>query len=182
MRTLKYAILGLIMQHPCTGYDIAREFKERAFSNFWYATHSQIYPELRRLTDEGLITFAVVIQGEKLEKKEYTITDKGRREFMEWLEKDEDLMMTAKDVFRLRTFFSEFYTGEEFRNQLSSHLEKHKERKAQLEAIQANPHFKGCKPGSSVFGDYMVLDGAILREESYIEWLKRCLEYYKDVE
>ena len=31
MRTLKYAILGLILQHPCTGYDIAREFKERAF-------------------------------------------------------------------------------------------------------------------------------------------------------
>ena len=181
MRTLKYAILGLILQHPCTGYDIAREFKERAFSNFWYATHSQIYPELKRLTDEGLITFDVVIQGEKLEKKEYTITDRGRREFMEWLQTDEELQMTAKDVFRLRTFFSQFYTGTEFRAQLSSHLAKHEERKAQLQTIQSSRHFKNCKPGDASFGDYMVLDGAIMREESYIAWLKKYSAYYKDV-
>jgi DNA-binding PadR family transcriptional regulator len=170
------------MQHPCTGYDIAREFKERAFSNFWYATHSQIYPELKRLTDEGLITYDIVIQGEKLEKKKYTLTEKGREEFMEWLHKDEDLMMTAKDIFRLRTFFSQFYTGEEFRHQLTSHIEKHKERKKQLQFIQSNVHFKGCKPGNPAFGDYMVLEGAILREDSYIEWLQRCLTYYQDVE
>ena len=182
MRTLKYAILGLILQHPCTGYDIAREFKERAFSNFWYATHSQIYPELKRLCSEGLITYDVVIQGEKLEKKQYTITDAGREEFMTWLQTDDDLMMTAKDVFRLRTFFSQFYTGEEFRAQLTSHIAKHETRKAQLEAIQAHPHFRGCAPGSAAFGDYMVLDGAIMREESYIAWLKKCLDAYREVE
>ena len=49
MRTLKYAILGLINRKPMTGYDITREFNSNNLANFWYAKHSQVYPELGRL-------------------------------------------------------------------------------------------------------------------------------------
>ena len=73
MRTLKYAILGLISRMPMTGYDITGEFNNNQLANFWYAKHSQVYPELGRLVDEGLLTCQVVIQGEKMEKKLYTI-------------------------------------------------------------------------------------------------------------
>ena len=45
MRTLKYAILGLLMRSPVTGYDIAKEFGD-GLGCFWSAKHSQIYPEL----------------------------------------------------------------------------------------------------------------------------------------
>ena len=76
MRTLKYAILGLLMRSPVTGYDIAKEFGD-GLGCFWSAKHSQIYPELKRLTDDGLIQFRTVIQGERMEKKLYEITDKG---------------------------------------------------------------------------------------------------------
>lgn len=78
MRTLKYAILGLINREPMTGYDITREFNSNNLANFWYAKHSQVYPELGRLMDEKLVTCEVVIQGEKLEKKLYSITPDGR--------------------------------------------------------------------------------------------------------
>lgn len=67
MRTLKYAILGLLMRSPVTGYDIAKEFGD-GLGCFWSAKHSQIYPELKRLTDDGLIQFRTVIQGERMEK------------------------------------------------------------------------------------------------------------------
>ena len=53
MRTLKYAILGLIRRGPVTGYDIAREFRSQALSNFWHAKHSQIYPELKKLLEKA---------------------------------------------------------------------------------------------------------------------------------
>ena len=85
MRTLKYALLGLINRAPITGYDIMKEFESRVMANFWYAKHSQVYPELKRLTEEGLIEYKVVIQGEKLEKKLYSITEKGKEEFKNWL-------------------------------------------------------------------------------------------------
>ena len=35
MRTLKYAILGLISRMPMTGYDITGEFNNNQLANFW---------------------------------------------------------------------------------------------------------------------------------------------------
>ena len=113
MRTLKYAILGLINREPMTGYDITREFNSNNLANFWYAKHSQVYPELGRLMDEKLVTCEVVIQGEKLEKKLYSITPDGRAQLQEWLMKNEPLEPTPKDVFRLRMYFSDFMTPKE---------------------------------------------------------------------
>ena len=54
MRNLKYVILGLLTQKPMTGYEIKQKF-EGALSEFWYANHSQIYPELKRLTEEDRV-------------------------------------------------------------------------------------------------------------------------------
>ena len=82
MRTLKYAILGLINREPMTGYDITREFNNNNLANFWYAKHSQVYPELSRLMEEKLVTCEVVIQGEKLEKKLYSITEAGKEQLV----------------------------------------------------------------------------------------------------
>ncbi|MCX8179105.1 MAG: PadR family transcriptional regulator, partial [Candidatus Aenigmarchaeota archaeon] len=42
MRTLKYAILGLLNRKPMTGYDLSKEFSYQ-LGNFWSANHSQIY-------------------------------------------------------------------------------------------------------------------------------------------
>ena len=34
MRTLKYAILGLVNRKPLTGYDLSKEFSKE-LNNFW---------------------------------------------------------------------------------------------------------------------------------------------------
>ena len=64
-RILKYVILGLLEQGEKSGYDIKNCFNEE-IGEFWSAKHSQIYPELRKLTEEGLITYRNTIIGEKL--------------------------------------------------------------------------------------------------------------------
>ena len=56
MRTLKYAILGLLNQKKMTGYDLMKQF-ESALCEFWSAKHSQIYPELKKLTEEGCVAY-----------------------------------------------------------------------------------------------------------------------------
>ena len=61
-RTLKYALLGLLCHDNLSGYDLYLEF-DKALSEFWSAKHSQIYPELKRLTEEGLVKFQVEISG-----------------------------------------------------------------------------------------------------------------------
>lgn len=68
MRVLKYAILGLLDQHELTGYDITKHFKD-SLGQFWSAKHSQIYPELKRLTEEGFIEFDIHIQGKSWRRR-----------------------------------------------------------------------------------------------------------------
>ncbi len=179
MRTLKYAILGLLSQHPMTGYDIAKEFNDNAFANFWYATHGQIYPELRKLLQEGLVEYDVVIQGKVLEKKLYTITEAGCKEFIDWLASDEDLPPTPKDVFRLKTYFSQFINKADYAAMLHKEMDKHQYKFDCLKHTMASSYPDGRpQPLTQAHGDYMVLDGALIREKTYIAWLWRCLEAY----
>ena len=122
MRNLKYVILGLLTQKPMTGYEIKQKF-EGALSEFWYANHSQIYPELKRLTEEDMIQYKIQIVGNSLEKKVYTITEAGKKEFNIWLKKREGLEATPKDIFRLRLFFSnELPCRRNFRRQKSKKI------------------------------------------------------------
>jgi len=177
MRTLKYAILGLINREPMTGYDITREFNSNALANFWYAKHSQVYPELGRLMKEELVTCEVVIQGEKMEKKLYSITKKGQQELQEWLMVEEPLAPTPKDVFRLRLYFSDFMSKEGLKTHLNDQIQKHTMKHRYLSDIMERNYQWFCPPaGTKECGDYMVLEGAILRESSYLQWLNNCLK------
>ena len=68
MGTLRYAILGLLNRRDMSGYDLTKEF-ETTLAEFWGAKHSQIYPELKALADEGLIAYQIEISGTVLEKR-----------------------------------------------------------------------------------------------------------------
>lgn len=104
MRNLKYVILGLLTQKPMTGYEIKQKF-EGALSEFWYANHSQIYPELKRLTEEDMIQYKIQIVGNSLEKKVYTITEAGKKEFNIWIEKKRRIRSNTERYFSLETIF-----------------------------------------------------------------------------
>ena len=47
-------ILGMIALGKQTGYDI-KQFVDKSTRHFWAASYGQIYPELRRLEEQGLI-------------------------------------------------------------------------------------------------------------------------------
>lgn len=177
MRTLKYAILGLLMQSPMTGYDISKAFGV-GLGSFWSAKHSQIYPELKRLAEEGLIRYSTVIQGEKLEKKLYEITPSGKQDFLAWLDQDQPLDPTPKDVFRLRSYYSQWLSEEAYLELLQKQIEK---RRVKLDflsnSLQAS--YGGADPRTltgAARGDYLVLLGAVMRERTYMDWLLRCRE------
>jgi len=175
MRTLKYAILGLIKQSPMTGYDITNEFNKELI-HFWNAKHSQIYPELKKLVTEGLITYKTEISGEVLEKKVYSITEKGTKEFQEWLMTDDKIEPTAKDRFRLKMYFSTITDKETLLRLLNSQTRQHFEKLSSLR--ERFNQYEGVPDFSdSRFGDYIVLEGAVMREENYLEWLQKCLDY-----
>jgi PadR family transcriptional regulator AphA len=79
--SLRHAVLGLLTWQPMTGYELAGKF-DVSLGNAWHASHSQIYPELGKLEDEGMIE--VVARGARTSRT-YGVTDDGRAELRRWL-------------------------------------------------------------------------------------------------
>lgn len=173
MGTLRYAILGLLNRKAMTGYDLSKEF-QTSLAEFWHAKHSQIYPELKALAEDGLITFQTEITGTVLEKKVYSITQAGKAEFLQWERSKSKIKQLPKDEFKLRLFFSDSLPKEAQIQLLTNHLEQHQERLEQLHNDLSK--FDAIPPTqAAAFSDYLVLLGAISREQSMCDWLKTCI-------
>jgi len=84
--SLRIAALGLLAQQPGSGYDLLKEF-EKSMANVWPATQSQLYGELNKLADAGLIEVSDI--GPR-GRKEYRITDAGRVELRRWVTNAQD--------------------------------------------------------------------------------------------
>jgi PadR family transcriptional regulator, regulatory protein AphA len=84
--SLRHAALGLLAQEPGSGYDLLKRFKQ-SMDNLWPATQSQLYGELNKLADAGLIKVSDV--GPR-GRKEYAITDEGRAELYRWMTSPEE--------------------------------------------------------------------------------------------
>ncbi|MFF4017241.1 PadR family transcriptional regulator [Streptomyces sp. NPDC001843] len=98
--SLRHALLGLLTERTASGYDLLKRF-ETSLANVWPATQSQIYTELTKLADTGLITVAA--EGPR-GRKEYALTDEGLAELRHWLTETKPQRTTRSDVL-LRVFF-----------------------------------------------------------------------------
>lgn len=101
----KYAILGMLSIEPMSGYDIKKEV-ENSISNFWTESYGQIYPVLRNLMAEKLVTKSVEREAGKPDRHVYSLTAKGRKELRQWLRKD-FAPKIQRDEFLLKLFFGE---------------------------------------------------------------------------
>jgi PadR family transcriptional regulator, regulatory protein AphA len=80
---LRYAILGLLSAEPMSGYDLAK-WMDRGLANIWSAQASQIYPELARMVEAGVIVEVPGDTGPR-RRRVYAISDAGAAELREWL-------------------------------------------------------------------------------------------------
>lgn len=83
---LRIAVLGLLSETPGSGYDLLQHFA-KSLADIWPATQSQLYGELSKLADLGLIASAAV--GPR-GRKEYHITEAGRTELQRWVTHPEE--------------------------------------------------------------------------------------------
>jgi len=98
-------ILGMLGRRPMSGYDI-KSFVDRSTRFFWAASYGQIYPELRRLADAGLIDGTDDSQGGR-KRTSYRLTTAGRKAHRDWLAAPPQIHET-RDESPLKIFFSDF--------------------------------------------------------------------------
>jgi DNA-binding PadR family transcriptional regulator len=98
-------ILGLLSIGPRSGYDI-KATVDRSTRYFWAASYGQIYPELRRLEQEGLIEGEDAPNGAR-RRRIYRLTESGRAELEAWLRSHGRLTIELRDESLLRIFFAD---------------------------------------------------------------------------
>jgi DNA-binding PadR family transcriptional regulator len=77
--SLRHAVLAALLEGEASGYELAKRFHV-SVANFWPATSQQIYRDLDRLEQDGLVAARVVEQTKRPNKRVFTITEAGRAE------------------------------------------------------------------------------------------------------
>jgi DNA-binding PadR family transcriptional regulator len=153
-------ILGLIAFGKRTGYDI-KAFVDKTTRYFWAASYGQIYPELKRLEDQGLVRGRPEPSGGRA-RTVYELTDAGSAALESWLGSDEEQLYEVRDEGMLKLFFSDSLP--ERRIDIVRAMRVRQERKlAQLRAIE--PFAKKGPAGS-----YLTLQMGIGSTEWIVNW------------
>jgi PadR family transcriptional regulator AphA len=136
--SLRHALIGLLAVQPATGYELAQKF-DVSLGTAWHASHSQIYPELARLLEAGLIE--VVGEGAR-NSRTYAVTEAGRDELRRWLLEGE-ANRNQRNETAVRWFLLALLSPEDRRAAVERELAFTEEHAAQLrataEALDALP-------------------------------------------
>jgi DNA-binding PadR family transcriptional regulator len=80
---VKFPILGFLMESDMTGYDLKRRFQDPV-GFFYRASDGSLYPALKKLAHDGLVTMRAEQRGRRT-RKVYAITALGRERFLAML-------------------------------------------------------------------------------------------------
>jgi DNA-binding PadR family transcriptional regulator len=129
-------VLGLLALGARSGYDI-KSTVDRSTRFFWAASYGQIYPELRRLEEAGLIAGEHSPKGAR-SRRVYELTDAGRKALEEWLV-GPGTTIEYRDESLLRLFFADALPREQALGLLEARKRGHEEYLDVLRAIDARP-------------------------------------------
>lgn len=163
--SLKFSILALLESEELSGYDLAKQFDE-TFGYFWHATHQQVYRELSKLADDGLVTFRTVEQERRPAKKVYQLTESGKAKLVDWL-KTPVKLAKSNDALLVQLFAGEAGNPQLLRQEITRHRSLHEEKLAMFK------RFADQTPDPNSTSDrlkHLVLQAGIINEESWLKW------------
>lgn len=178
MRKTRYVILGLLKEENLSGYEMKKIIDTR-MSFFWQESFGQIYPELSKMTEEGLVeTSDTESKGDiKRERTRYKITSRGEQELKKWME-EENEKDTVRSEFLLKMYLSTPKNVEEMRRHIIKFKEQSEERLELFNRFESQ-----LKQMIEVHSNHKqilyVLNLGMRQAELYIDW---CEEVLKDLE
>ncbi len=180
-----YVILGLLsIESRQSGYDMRRTI-QGSVGYFWGESYGQIYPTLRRLTAEGLITpHGQAAKGRPAKgrggRQEYSLTAVGHARLREWLALPyrED---PPRDEFLLKLFFGRDAGPEVSERHLREFQEQNRRLLATIEEIgrlgrernAQHPHFRYWM---------LTLEYGVAQIRAALEWSERAMEVLEQME
>lgn len=136
--SLRYALLALLSAEPMTAYEVSKQFGA-SVAHVWHAPDSQIYPELRRMAEAGLVSVTRVEGGPGGGKKRYAMTDDGRAALRAWMNTPAPLSR-PRDPQYLRAAYLDWADPGQAREFLLAHRDYYREQAQLLEAVLVTLH------------------------------------------
>ena len=159
--SLRHALLGLVAIRARSGYDLAKLMAESGPGRVWTASHSSIYPELQRMTDDGLLERSE--RGQR-QRATYSLTDEGIAELRRWVRSSPGPPV-VRDETMLRVFNLWLLPRDEARAFLEGLAEEHRERLAEYES-----RADGQDEDDPTWFSGLALQAGISYERSMAEW------------
>ncbi|SKB71833.1 transcriptional regulator, PadR family [Arthrobacter sp. 31Cvi3.1E] len=179
--SLRYALLALLTVEPMTGYDLSKRF-ESSVAFVWHAPDSQIYPELRRMEKDGLLSGEEVPWGSRGKKTQYRISAEGVAVFRAWMNTPLEYSR-ERDPAHLKAAYLEWAEPASARAHMEAHIAYHTMRREQWKAM-----INELRSGTSVMlskrleatpeadrqrtTEYKIFtyEGLVARADAEIEW------------
>lgn len=165
--TTTYIILGLLNHEDSSGYDIKKKI-DQMISKFWEVGYSQIYPTLRQLEQESLVTKHLGETSKGPEKSIYSITDIGRKVLKEWLELPSEKEYTKYEIL-LKLFFGSVVSAKDNTQKIEAFKERHLENLKMIQLFKANLEKVIDETDDHLYYYLTVLFGEHIYN-AYVEW------------
>ena len=137
-----YVILGILNMGPHSGYDI-KQLADHSTRHFWATSYGQIYPELKRLSESGLIKSEDASRGTR-QRTLYRLTAKGKQTLHTWAADPAIQSLEIRDEMLLKLFFADAMSSKETVRHLEAMKRRHEDVAAGLRAhepmVAEQPH------------------------------------------
>lgn len=182
MNTLSYGLLALLSANSLSGYELTQNIKP-----LWRAGHSQIYPLLMNMEQQGYITFELIQQTDKPDKKVYSITKAGLEQLRQWVEIPAEPPV-LRDELHFKLYSLWLSQPEEAKELLRKRAEFYKSELERYKVLlQANEELcdergETRELQATTFGRFLLISKRVLDMESSIqfcEWALQALETSK---
>jgi DNA-binding PadR family transcriptional regulator len=170
---LSHAILSALTERSCSGYDLAKQF-DGSVGFFWHASHQQIYRELTKLEQRGLIAAEVVPQEGRPDKKNYSVTTAGKTLLQDWIAQPAPCPPT-KDELLVKLFVGYLVPPETLLAVLRHARQQHEDTLATYRAIEQQYFADPAALSQSARFQYITLRNGIHYETGWLAWCDETL-------
>jgi len=139
-----FAILGMLSFSPKSAYEIARSI-ERSTSHFWAESDGQLYPNLKRLTENGLIESTIDASSSQSKKKVYSLTQAGEEALIDWLHQT-PTTFNVRNEFLLQLFLGHNISDAENADKIKAYRYELKQQARLYDDIEKRIKARSHKP------------------------------------
>jgi DNA-binding PadR family transcriptional regulator len=170
-------ILGLLGARPRSGYEI-KQLVDHSARFFWAASYGQIYPELKRLANAGLVEGTDSPQGAR-QRTVYELTEEGRRVAEDWIRKP-PAQPETRDEGLLKLFFAGTLeparTAELARERAAQAREVHTQLSAIQRMVEEGALPEGSPEAKPDEGSLLVLSFGVEHSAWIAEWFEQAAD------